>query len=141
MHHAVDLRANAAAGQRLLMLRRWNHLLLALRFRDYRPRQRMAGALLNGGREAKQLLLCIRAKRLHVGNLRFTGGQGAGFIKRQRLHPAEAFERRAAFNQRALASRRRQAGSDSGRRGDHQRARTANQQQRQPFVDPRQPGA
>ena len=55
------------------------------------------------------------------------------------LNLAQLLQRRTAFNQRPATCRCRQTGGDRRWRGDHQRARAANQQQGQTFINPALP--
>ena len=66
--------------------------------------------------------------------------QRAGLVERDAAHRRELLEASAAFDQHALARRRRQRRHDRDRRGDHQRARTGDDQEHERAVDPLAPG-
>ena len=98
----------------------------------------MGGTLLHGSGQRQQGVF-TDVLRIHAGHLRPADGQRAGFIEGDVLDLTQLFQRRAALNQRPATCRRRQPGGNRRRGGDHQRTRTADQQQRQPFVNPALP--
>ena len=109
-----------------------------LRFTHYRLRQRVSGALLNGGGHYQQFVFAD-VLRIDAGDLRLANRQRAGFIEGDMLNLAQLFQRRAALNQRPATCRCRQPRGNRRGRRDHQRARAANQQQGQPFINPALP--
>ncbi len=134
----VNMRLNPAARQRALRLRDGKRQPTLCRCLNHGLGQRMRGTLLNRRCQRQQRLFAA-AKRIDCRHLRFPHRQGAGFIKSDLRDTPKLLQRRAAFDQRPAARRRRKAGGNGRRRGDHQRTRAANQQQRQPFVDPLRP--
>ncbi len=100
----------------------------------------MRAALLNGCGVSQQRFRFQSVDRIDCRDLRRARRQRAGFIKSDLLNAPQRLQRGTAFNQRAKARGGCKARRDSRRRRDHQRARATNQQQRQRFVNPRQPG-
>ncbi len=138
---AVNLRFNPGASQRSLRFRRRDRQIACLRFADNSLCQRVRSALFYGCRQRQQFSFADTACRMNRRHPWFTNGQRTGFIKGDLRDTAQLLQRCAAFNQCAAPCRRRQPGGNGRGRGDHQRARATDEQQRQPFINPLLPAA
>ena len=71
-----------------------------------------------------------------VGDLRSAHGERPGLVEGHRLELRHLFEVDAALDEHAAARGAGQGGQDADRRGDHQRARAADDEQREAAVEP-----
>ena len=87
--------------------------------------------LAGGFQRKRQRKQCLGAKPLHrayIGHLRFSLGDGAGFIQHHSAHPAGGFQRGGGFKQNALFGAQAAGHHNGHGRGQPQRARAADHQ-------------
>ena len=94
-------------------------------------------ALESGGKT--QHFRVVAAEGNDVGDARLAFGQRSGLVEGDGVDLAKRLQHRAALDQQAAACAGRERGGDRSRRGDDQRAGAADQQDREPLVDPRAP--
>ena len=106
-----------------------------------RARDGMLGSLLHRCGQRDNRARGHAVERHDVDDLGRPAGERAGLVERHAPHASRTLEMRAAFDEHALARRARKRRDNRNRRGDHQRARTRDDQQDQRAVDPGLPRA
>src|SRR3954462_789742 len=76
----------------------------------------------------------------HVRDFRLAFGERARLVEGDAGDRAERLQHRPTFQEEAAPGPGREPGRNGRRRGNHERTLTANEEDSQPFVDPRAPG-
>ena len=98
--------------------------------------QRMTASGFHRPYGAKQLVLAVTAQWDHIDNSRHAHRQCAGLIHRHSLQASWNLHEGSTLYKHAVLRCGGQAGDDAHRSGDHQRARTSNDQKHEGSVEP-----
>ncbi|MNE37151.1 hypothetical protein D3C80_1309910 [compost metagenome] len=116
----IDHSADTKPGHILHRLGRFVRNAPRIGILYYRTGNRMPGQLFQRSRYSQQLSFRYALCRAYIGNLRFTLGQGSGFVKDHCLNTADSLQMDSPLEQYAFTRGIGDSGENSRHNGGHQ---------------------